>query len=138
MDPMDSVDPYWFSGLFERSGLPASWRFPIISLTAMISLASLDFVGAIFAKEWSQRHQSVYLVAGLLTFAILFLVYSQSLKVAELSFVTIGWVVFLQIGLLMVDHVKYGVDISKGKWLATGLILILQVYLVLAPNGDAR
>ena len=135
---MDSVDPYWFSGLLERSGLPASWRFPITSLTAMISLASLDFVGAIFAKEWSQRHQSVFLVAGLLTFAILFLVYSQSLKVAELSFVTIGWVVFLQIGLLMVDHVKYGVDISKGKWLATGLILILQVYLVLAPNGDAR
>ena len=135
---MDSVDPHWFSGLFERIGLPASWRFPIISLTAMISLASLDFVGAIFAKEWAERHQSVFLVAGMLTFAMLFLVYSQSLKVAELSFVTIGWVIFLQVGLLAVDRLKYDVEISTAKWLVAGLILLLQAYLVLAPNGNAR
>jgi multidrug transporter EmrE-like cation transporter len=135
---MDSIDLRLFSGLFERSGLPASWRFPIVSVTLMISLAGLDFVGSIFAKEWTERHHSVFFVAGLLTFVLLFVVYANSLKVVELSVVTIGWVVFLQVGLLVIDRLKYDVELSTAKWIAVGLILMLQAYLVLAPTADGR
>jgi hypothetical protein len=135
---MSALDPPSFANLFERSGLPVSWRFPIVSLSAMITLAGLDFMGTIFAKEWAKRHQSLFFVSGLVTFVILFVVYAHSLRVAELSFVTIGWVVFLQVGIILVDRMKYGVELSPAKWCAVGLILALQAFLILAPSGNTR
>jgi hypothetical protein len=107
---MSALDPPSFANLFERSGLPVSWRFPIVSLSAMITLAGLDLMGTIFAKEWAERHHSLFFVSGLATFVILFVVYAHSLGAAELSFVTIGWVVFLQIGIILVDRRKYGLS----------------------------
>ncbi len=104
----------------------------------MLVLAVLDFVGAICAKEWAEHRQSIFLVLGLLSFVILFVVYAHSLEIAELSIVTIGWVVFLQIGLLLVDRMKYGVEISTAKWCAAGLILALQAFLILAPTGNSH
>ena len=62
------------------------------------------------------------LAAGLLTFGVLFSVYALSLQVAELSTVTLGWIVSLHVGL------------PHGKWMAIAVI-VLQAYLVLAPNG---
>jgi hypothetical protein len=55
--------------------------------------------------------------------------------VAELSVVTFGWIVFLQVGLLILDRVRYGVELPPGKWVAIAAILVLQAYLILAPNG---
>jgi hypothetical protein len=66
---------------------------------------------------------------------VLFAVYAASLHVAELSTVTFGWIVSLQIGLLLVERFRYAVAIPQGKWVAIVLILLLQAYLVLAPNG---
>jgi hypothetical protein len=54
-----------------------------------------------------------------------------------LSIVTMGWIVFLQVGLLVIDSMRYGVTFPPGKWLAIGVILMLQAYLVLAPNGGS-
>jgi hypothetical protein len=116
-------------------GLPASWDFYLLSLGAMLALAGLDFLGAMLAKEWVERHHPAYFLAGLLSFGILFAVYAASLKVAELSVVTFGWIVFLQAGLVILDRVRYGVELPPGKWVAIAAILILQAYLVLAPNG---
>ena len=67
----------------------------------MISLAGLDFLGAVFAKEWAASRSHWLFVAGLLTFAVLFGVYAISLEVAELSTVTFGWIILLQVGLLL-------------------------------------
>lgn len=114
--------------------VPPPWRFYLVSLSAMLALAGLDFVGALFAKEWAERQHPALFLAGLLTFGVLFTVYAASLKVAELSVVTFGWVVFLQIGLLLLDRLRYGVHLSTGKWLAIVAILALQAYLILAPN----
>jgi hypothetical protein len=115
-------------------GLPSSWRFYLVSLGAMLTLAGLDFLGAIFAKEWAERQHAGLFLAGLLTFAILFTVYAASLKVADLSIVTFGWIVFLQVGLLLLDRLRYGVSLGAGKWAAVVAILVLQAYLILAPN----
>lgn len=125
------------SGITEvvpRLGVASSWRFYAVSFAAMLALAGLDFVGAIFAKEWAERQHVGLFLAGLLTFGVLFVVYAAVLKVADLSVVTFGWVVFLQIGLLLLDRLRYGVHLSAGKWAAIVAILALQAYLILVPN----
>jgi multidrug transporter EmrE-like cation transporter len=109
-------------------------QFVLTSLSAMFVLALLDFVGAVFAKEWADTRQPWWFVAGLLTFMGLFAFYAASLKTAELSIVTIGWVVFLQVGLLLYERVRYGASLPPLKWAAIVLILTLQAYLVLVPN----
>ncbi len=108
---------------------------PLALFTAMISLAGLDFLGAVFAKEWAASRSHWLFVAGLLTFAVLFGVYAISLEVAELSTVTFGWIIFLQVGLLLFERFRYGVALPAGKWAAIAVILGLQAYLVLTPNG---
>ena len=124
------------TGWMETMGAPIAWRFYVVSFGAMLMLATLDMLGAVLAKEWVTRHHPVWFIAGLITFGLLFAVYAASLHVAELSVVTLGWIVFLQVGLLVIDSVRYGVTFPQGKWLAIALILVLQIYLVLAPNGD--
>ena len=125
------------TGWLESFGVVGAWRGIGLALGAMLALAGLDMVGAVLAKEWTLRGQVVWFVAGLAAFGLLFAVYALSLHVAELSIVTMGWIVFLQVGLLVVDSVRYGVTFPPGKWAAIGIILALQAYLVLAPNGGS-
>ena len=131
---MQALHDSALGNLVQGISLPSSWRFYVLSVGAMLTLAGLDFVGAIFAKEWAERQHAGLFLAGLLTFGVLFAVYAASLKVAELSFVTFGWVVFLQVGLLLLDRLRYGVELSGGKWAAVAAILALQAYLILGPN----
>jgi hypothetical protein len=111
--------------------------FPVAALLgAIVALAALDFVGAVLAKEWAQGRNHWLFVAGLVTFGALFTVYAIILKVAELSTVTLGWMVCLQVGLLVIDRIRYEVTLPTGKWVAIVAVLLLQVYLVLAPNNE--
>lgn len=116
--------------------LPGSWSFYMLSVGAMLALAGLDFVGSIFAKEWVEQQRIAYYLAGLASFMVLFAVYAASLRFAELSTVTFGWIIFLQVGLVLVDTQRYGVHFPTGKWLAIAGLLSLQSYLILWPNGD--
>jgi multidrug transporter EmrE-like cation transporter len=121
---------------FRPQGLPPMVQFVLTSVSAMFGLALLDFIGAIFAKEWADTRQPWWFVAGLLTFMGLFAFYATSLKTAELSIVTIGWVVFLQVGLVLYERLRYGTSLPPLKWAAIVLILLLQAYLILVPNGS--
>ena len=112
-------------------------HFFLTSISAMLVLAMLDFIGAIFAKEWADTRQPWWFIAGLLAFMGLFAFYATSLKTAELSIVTIGWVVFLQVGLVLYERFRYGASLPPLKWAAIVLILTLQAYLVLVPNEGA-
>ena len=125
------------TGWLESFGVSGAWRGYGVAFGAMLALAGLDMVGAVLAKEWTLRSQPMWFVAGLAAFALLFAGYALSLRVAELSIVTMGWIVFLQVGLLVLDTVRYGVTFPPGKWAAIGVILALQAYLVLAPNGSS-
>jgi multidrug transporter EmrE-like cation transporter len=118
-------------------GIPPVVQFFLTSFAAMIVLALLDFIGAVFAKEWADTRQPWWFVAGLVTFIGLFAFYAASLKTAELSIVTIGWVVLLQVGLLIYERVRYGAELPPLKWVAIALILALQTYLVLVPNESS-
>lgn len=125
------------TGWLESFGVSGAWRGIGLAFGAMLALAGLDMAGAVLAKEWTLRGQPVWFVAGLAAFALLFAVYALSLRIAELSIVTMGWIVLLQVGLLVIDTVRYGVTFPPGKWAAIGVILALQAYLVLAPNGSS-
>jgi hypothetical protein len=110
------------------------WSYYALCIGAMLGLAGLDFIGSFFAKEWTLHHHPGLFLAGLVSFVILYVVFTSSLRIAELSVVGFGWIVFLQVGLVLLDRMRYGVIFPPGKWVAIVLLFVLQAYLVLAPN----
>jgi hypothetical protein len=99
---------------------------PLLLVGAMVMLAALDFLGAVLAKEWAEGRNHWLFAAGLVAFGALFAVYAVSLKVAELSTVTFGWIVTLQVGLLLLERIRYAVELPNGKRAAIVAILVLQ------------
>lgn len=122
--------------LFPLIKLPAAWPVPVVATIAMVCLAGLDLLGALFAKAWADDGSLRALVLGAATFLVLFWVYASSLRYAELALVTMGWVVLLQVGLLLIDRWFYGVELPTGKWVAVAVVLVAQAYLVLAPSAE--
>ncbi len=106
---------------------------PVIA--AMIALAGLDLIGAMFARSWADHRSIVSMVGGIVVFGLLFVVYGKSLDYVELSTVTIGWVVLLQVGVMVIDRL-HGAVISAPRLGAMGLILILQAYLTVSGLAD--
>ena len=106
---------------------------PVIA--AMIALAGLDLLGAMFARSWADHRSIVSMIGGIVAFGFLFVVYGKSLDYVELSTVTIGWVVLLQVGVMVLDRLD-GVVISTPRLGAMGLILILQGYLTVSGLAE--
>jgi hypothetical protein len=117
--------------------VPDSLPVPVLLLLAAMLLAALDIGGAIAAKRWAMTGSTLWFAAGIAVFALLFWAYGSALQYAELSIVTMGWIVMLQVGLLVVDRVQNDVVLSSGQWVAVAGILALQGYLVLVPPGSA-
>jgi hypothetical protein len=115
--------------------LPASWPLPVVAALAMTVLAGLDLFGAFAAKEWATRHSTGALGLGVLAFVALFWVYASALQYAELAVVTMGWIVLLQVGILVIDHVRFDAALPAGKLVAITVILAAQGYLLLAPSS---
>ncbi|MFN8096833.1 MAG: hypothetical protein U0Q21_00875 [Dermatophilaceae bacterium] len=116
---------------------PASWP-PVVSATvAMILLAGLDLVGAIAAKEWARTQSPVALASGIVTMIAVFWIYASALQYAELVVVTLGWIVLLQVALVAVDRIRYGAQPTGGQWVAIGVVLAAQGYLVLSSSAAA-
>lgn len=115
--------------------LPESWPLPVVATLCMAALAGLDLLGAIAAKEWAERQNTVALALGVLSFIVLFWVYASSLQYAELAVVTMGWIVLLQVGIVLVDRLHFGATLPAGKMAAIVVILAAQGYLVLAPSS---
>ena len=114
--------------------LPESWPLPVVAALCMVALAGLDLLGAIAAKEWAEKQNTVALALGALSFIVLFWVYASSLQYAELAVVTMGWIVLLQVGIILVDRLHFGATLPAGKMAAVVVILAAQAYLLLAPS----
>ena len=115
--------------------LPSSWPLPVVATLCMAALAGLDLLGAVAAKEWAEKQNTVALGLGALSFLVLFWVYASSLQYAELAVVTMGWIVMLQVGILLVDRIHFDNALPAGKIAAVVIILAAQGYLLLAPSG---
>ena len=117
---------------------PESWPTWAVGAGAMVVLAALDIVGALAAKEWAASSRVGALLLGSAAFLVLFWVYASALQYAELALVTMGWIVVLQVALLLIDRFQYGVQLAPGKWVAVTVILLAQGYLVLGPSAAAE
>jgi len=100
---------------------------------AMVVLAGLDLAGSYAAKEAVVRRSPVIAAAGVVVFLLLFWVYASSLQYAELAPVTLGWIVVLQVGVVLLDRYRYGAQLPTGAWLAITVMIAAQAYLLLAP-----
>lgn len=61
--------------------------------------------------------------------------YAISLRYAELSIVTMGWIVLLQVGVLVLDQQRYGLRLEPRRWAAVAVVIALQCYLVTSTAG---
>jgi hypothetical protein len=103
----------------------------------MLLLAALDFAGTMLAKEWTIHRAPWQLVLGAGAFVALFVVLVLGLRYAEMSIITLGWIVVLQAAVIVVDRSRYGTTITTGGWVAIVLIVVLQGYLVLGATSAA-
>jgi hypothetical protein len=106
----------------------------LVGLT--LALAVLDLGVATFAKEWSLRRDPRLLIAGVAAALVLFGVFVIALGYGEMSTVTLGWIVSVQAGLMLMEHVRYGIHHPAGHWVVVGVIVTLQGYL-LVTQGQA-
>jgi hypothetical protein len=113
--------------------LPDSWPQPLVTVLAMLVLAVVDLASAVAAKEAVVRRSLPMAAIGLGLYVLLFWIYASSLRYAELAPVTLGWIVVLQVGVLLLDKFRYGATLSRGQWVAVAVLLAAQAYLLLAP-----
>ena len=102
-------------------------------LLAMATLGALDIIGAALARAWAENRAPAAMIGGVAVFGLLFVVYGKSLDYAELSTVTIGWVVLLQVGVVVLDRLS-GVAIPPGRLAAIAGILALQAYVIASDS----
>ncbi len=105
-------------------------------LGCMVVLAGLDLAGALLAQQYAERHHTLALVLGALTFVMLFVVYAFFLEYAQLSIVTMGWVVLLQVGLIAIDLSRTQLHLDRNQALAVLAILALQGYLIMSTQSS--
>jgi hypothetical protein len=104
------------------------------ALGAMGGLAALDLVGALLAKEYADRPRLAVLLAGIAVFALLFGLYTASMSVSDLWVVTFGWVVLLEVGVLLLDRFHFGTAISTRKLVLVCLLFVVQIALLLPDH----
>lgn len=102
---------------------------PVRAVAAMVVLAALDLVGALLARQWSDHRSAVSLVGGVVVFGVLFVVYGKSLDYAHLTTITVGWLVMLQLGVMVLDGVAGQGTFTWDRIAAMVTVLGLQAYL---------
>jgi hypothetical protein len=114
---------------------PHSWPPVLVATVAMLALAAVDLLAAVLTKEAVTRRSGWLALLAASLFVVLFWIYASSLQYAELAPVTFGWIVALQIGVVLVDRFHNSVRLPAGAWLAIGVMLVAQAYLIFAVSG---
>lgn len=115
--------------------LPSSWPTVVTATVAMLGLALIDLACAFAAKQWVTTRSGSALTVGLVTALMLFWVFASALQYAEMAVITLGWIVLLQVGVLLLDELKYGVHHPPRTWAVVVMVMIAQGYLVCFPGG---
>lgn len=104
------------------------WR----AAAAMGVLAGLDLVGALLARHWAAHRSVVALVGGMVVFGLLFVVYGKSLDYAHLTTVTFGWLVMLQVGVMVIERCRGADGLGWHRVAVMLVVLVLQGYLTVS------
>lgn len=107
----------------------------IVGITAL--LAVLDLAEAIVAKEWADRRNHWLFVVGAVCAIGLFVLFAVAVRFAEMSTVTLGWVVAMQVGLMLAEQFRYGVGHGANRWAAVLAMIALQMYLLATPTSSS-
>lgn len=107
----------------------------IVGIT--VALAVLDLSGAILAKEWVDRRQHWLFAVGIASAIGLFVLFAVAVRYAEMSTVTLCWVVTMQVGLMLAEQFRYGVGHGADRWAAVIAMIGLQAYLLATPADVA-
>jgi hypothetical protein len=116
--------------------LPETVPRPAVAVGAMLVLAGLDVAGALLAKRWATGGSVLWFGAGVGCFIVLFWVYGSSLRYAELVPVTFGWIVALQVSLMLLDSIRSPHPVPMGRWIAAVGIIALEGYLLFSAGSD--
>lgn len=108
----------------------------LIILVITLLLAGVDVVGTVMAKEWAARHEPWLLVVGVVASLALFALFAVASRYAEMSTVTLGWIVMLQVGLMVTERVRYSVDHGADRWVAVAAMVALQGYLMATATSS--
>ncbi|MEZ5298782.1 MAG: hypothetical protein R2697_21620 [Ilumatobacteraceae bacterium] len=100
-------------------------------------LAAVDVIEAVMAKEWSERRSVWLLVGGVAAATALFALFSVAMRYSDMSTVTLGWIVVMQVGLMVTERVRYGVDHGLDRWAAVAGMIALQACPAVPPPKPA-
>jgi hypothetical protein len=114
---------------------PQGWSPVVVATVAMLALAAVDLLAAVVTKEAVSRGSGRLALLAATLFLVLFWIYASSLQYAELAPVTFGWIVALQIGVVLVDRFHNAVRLPRGAWLAIAVMLVAQAYLIFAVSA---
>ena len=133
--PAALTEPSVASALAEPIVASKALEVSPMGVAMIVALGGLDLIGSYCAMRYMDNGHQLWWSAGAIAFLGLFAVYAASLQWAELGTVTLGWIVFVQVGVLLMDRISNGVVVPAGKWVAMGLIFALMSYMIFAPNG---
>jgi hypothetical protein len=112
------------------SRLPSAAVLPI----TIVLLGVIDIVSGVVAKGWAGSNSRWLLVGGCAMYVVMFWLHGLSLRVGQLSTITIGWVVMVTVANMTLDRFVYRVQFPIGKWLAAAAAVLLLVYLFAGRN----
>lgn len=115
--------------------LPQSWPTAVTATVATVALAVIDLACAYAAKQWVTTRSAGALGGGVVAALLLFWVFASALQYAEMAVVTLGWIVLLQVGVLALDELKYGVHHPPRTWLVVLIVMLAQGYLICFPGS---
>ena len=98
---------------------PHPWQ----AVIPVLLIVGLDFAGTILAKEAVTRSSPLLFAAGAVTFVALFWVLASALTVADMWFVTILWIVLIQVAVMVVDVTRYDAVLHPGQYAAVAVAL---------------
>ncbi len=99
-------------------------------------LVGVDLIGSVAIKEAGLRRSPALAFVGVLAFVCLALVLYLALQYAELTLVSLCWIVLVQVGVMLVDHFLYGVTPGNVQLLAIGVALVALGVALLAPTRE--
>jgi energy-converting hydrogenase Eha subunit C len=104
-------------------------------LVAVVAvLAGLDIAGTVALKEAALRREPALAVLGVGLFVALAGCLYIAIALADLTWVSLGWIIAVQVAVVVVDRLRYDVHLSPGQGAALSVAIAALVVACLLPS----